>query len=271
MVLHGGVLIEFAEAGEPFAQLGERRGHLLVALHRGGHLERPAPLRQLLPLGGPLGLPLERANLPTHLAEHVGDAKEVLTGLLEPALRGLALILVAGDAGGLLDDEAALLRPGRDDEADAALLDDGVGLARADAGAEEELLHVAEPDLAAVEFVFAFAVAVEAAGDLDFCMVAEGCGDIAAVVLHRERDLRHAHRTVGLGAGEDELVHALAAQVFGRLRADAPLDGVDDVALSTAVGPHDGCDAVADLKPRLGTEGLEAHEFDAEEFHRPVR
>ena len=271
MVLHGGVFIELTEAREPLAQLGERCGDLLVALHRGGHLERPAPLRQLLPLGGPLGLPLERADLPAHLAEHVGDAEQVLAGLLEPALRCLALVLVAGDAGGLLDDEAALLRPGRDDEPDAALLNDGVGLARADAGAEEELLHVAEADLAAVEFVFAVAVAVEATGDLDLGMVAEGCGHIAAVVLHRERDLRHAHGAMVLGAREDQLVHALAAQVFGGLRTDAPLDGIDDVALPAAIGPHDGRDAVADLKPRLGTEGLEAHEFDAEKFHRPVR
>ena len=91
-------------------------------------------------------------------------------GLLLPAL-------VLGDAGGLLDEHAAVLGARRDDEADLALLDDRVGLG-ADAGAEEEVGDVLQADLRLVDQVLARAVAVEAARDGDLGVVA---------VLERER------------------------------------------------------------------------------------
>ena len=80
----------------------------------------------------------ERVEPLLQLAGDVGDAQEVGLGGLHLALGGLAAGLVLGDAGGLLDEAAAVLRLAGDDEAHPALLDDGVGLG-AHAGAEEQL------------------------------------------------------------------------------------------------------------------------------------
>ena len=66
------------------------------------------------------------------------------------------------DAGGLLDQAAAVLRLGREDLVDAALLDDRVR-AHAEAGAEQLVLDVPQPDLLVVQEVLALAVAVDAA------------------------------------------------------------------------------------------------------------
>ena len=79
------------------------------------------------------------------------------------ALLGLEL----GDAGGLFDDGAAVGGLGAEHLADAALLDDGVGV-RAQADAHEEVLNVAQARGAAVDEVFALAGAIQAAADDHF-------------------------------------------------------------------------------------------------------
>jgi len=62
--------------------------------------------------------------------------------------------------------------------ADALLADDGVGLG-AEAGAHEDVLNVAEAAELAVEQIFAFAGAEEAAGDDDFAFLGRA-GEFAA-------------------------------------------------------------------------------------------
>ena len=49
-------------------------------------------------------------------------------------------------------------------------------------------------------------------------------------VVERQRDLGHRRRAARLGAGEDHVLHRLAAQVLRALLAHAPPDRVDDVA-----------------------------------------
>src|SRR5439155_7390934 len=71
------------------------------------------------------------------------------------------------DARGFFDDGAALHRLGGEDQPDASLFDDGVGV-RAQSNAHEHFLDVAEPSHAAVDQVFALAGAIESPADDDF-------------------------------------------------------------------------------------------------------
>ena len=95
-------------------------------------------------------------------------------------------VLNFGDAGGLFDDGAAVGRLAAEDLADASLLDDGVGLGP-EAGAHEDVLNVAQAAELAVEQIFAFAGAEQAARDCDFSGL-EGALELAAADL--EHDLR---------------------------------------------------------------------------------
>ena len=70
---------------------------------------------------GGVGLALERAELAAHLAEEVAEPGEVALGGGEPALGLLLALAVLQDAGGLLDDEAAVLGPGVEHRVDLAL------------------------------------------------------------------------------------------------------------------------------------------------------
>jgi hypothetical protein len=143
------------------------------------------------------GLPLERIHLPGDLFQNVEDARQVLLGAFQLGFRQPLAGLVLGDAGGLFDDGAAVLRLGAEDLADAALLDDGVAL-RAQAGAHEDILDVAQAGGVAVDQVFALAGAVEAAGDGDLAVLAlvGGDGDRGADARARFRQWRRRHRAL---------------------------------------------------------------------------
>ena len=89
-----------------------------------------------------LGLLLEPLDLAVEFAQDVFDPRQVVARVRQPVLGLAAALLVLGDAGGLFEEQAQLLGPRLDDARDHALADDGVG-ARAEAGAEEHVLHVA--------------------------------------------------------------------------------------------------------------------------------
>ena len=101
-------------------------------------------------------LALEGIHLAGDFFQDVVDARQVLLGAFELGFGQAFARLEPGDAGGLLDHRAAVLRLGAENLADAALLDDGVAL-RAEAGAHENVLDVAQAGGAAVDEVFAFA------------------------------------------------------------------------------------------------------------------
>ena len=197
-------------------------------------------------------LPLERIHLAGDFLQDVVDARQILLGAFQlgfgQALAGLEL----GDAGGLFDDRAAVLRLGAENLADAALLDDGVAF-RPEAGAHEEVLDIAQAGGAAVDQVFAFARAVQAAGDGDFrvlrrmsvfhgLQLVRGVLVVDVGVHQRHGDVGHAERLAVARAGENHVFHAGAAQALGGLLAQHPTDGIADVGLAAAVGPDDGGD-----------------------------
>ena len=180
-------------------------------------------------------------------------------------------------------DGAAVLRLRRKNLPDAPLLDDGVAF-RTEAAAHEDVLDVAQARLAAINEVFAFAGAEEAAGDGDFAGLRAGVVDGVDLVglggfdvhdfgsgigggrgVRRESgrlgggeqgrflgegvdehhgDRGHTDGFARFGAGEDDVFHAGAAQAAGGLLAEDPADGIAEIGFTTAIGADDGGDAV---------------------------
>ena len=112
------------------------------------------------------GLALQRIHLPRDFLEDVIDAGQVLLGVFEARFGQPLLGLELGDAGSFFDDGAAVGGTAAQDLPDASLLDQGVGL-RPQTGAHEEFLNIAQAAELAVQQVFAFAGAEQAAGDHD--------------------------------------------------------------------------------------------------------
>src|SRR6476620_560012 len=58
-------------------------------------------------------------------------------------------------------------------------------------------------------------------------------------------DFSHAARRPISRALEDDILHFAATEVFYTLLPEHPGNGISDIALAAAVGPHDGCYAVS--------------------------
>ena len=116
------------------------------------------------------GLPGQGAELATQLLGEVGDAGEVSGHGLELAKGALLALAVLEDAGGLLDEAAAVLRRGAQDRVELPLPDDDVHLAP-QARVTEELLDVEEAAGTAVDAVLRPATAEQGARDGDLGVV----------------------------------------------------------------------------------------------------
>ena len=213
---------------------------------------------------GRLGLALERAQARARLALDVERAVEVLLGALELQLRAAAALAVLAEAGRLLDQQAPVARLGGHDRLDAALRDDRVRLL-AETGVREQLEHVDEPAVGAVEAVLALAGAVVAAQDRE---LAGAVGDRRVAVVEHQLDLGLRARLDAAPAGEDHVLHRLPAHGQRRLLAERPQHRVGDVGLAGAVRADDHADALAELQPRAVREGLEALDRDRLQMHR---
>ena len=200
------------------------------------------------------GLALERAQLAADLAQEVLDAQQVRLGGVEPALGLLLALAELQDAGGLLDDRAALLGSGVEHRVDLALADDHVLLA-ADAGVGEQLLHVEQAARHAVDGVLAVAGAEQRAGDGD---LGELDAEHAGGVVDGDADLGPPQRRALGGAGEDHVVHLLVRTALGawapstHAMASTTLDLPDPLGPTTTVTPGSSSSVVLsanDLKP----------------------
>ena len=116
---------------------------------------------------GLFGLAFERFQLARQLIVEVADAREVFLGRGEAALRLLLANAEFGDAGGLLENFAAVLAFEGEDLVNAALPDARIAVA-AEAGVHEQLTDVLEAAVLFAEVVFALARAVVAARHHDF-------------------------------------------------------------------------------------------------------
>ena len=191
---------------------------------------------------GLAGLPLERTDLAFDLLDQVLDAQEVLVGVLKLAEGFLLLGLELGDAGGFLEDEAAIVGLHREDLGDVALGHDRIARL-AHAGAGEELLDVAEAAGGLVQEILGPTVAIDTAGDRHLVVADLDAGRLQVLlvdVADRERNLGQAERLAGVGAVEDDVGHFTTAQGLGGLLAEDPADRVGHVRLAAAVGPDNG-------------------------------
>ncbi len=89
------------------------------------------------------GLALERVELAGDFFENVEHARQILPRAFEFRFGQTLARFELADAGGFLDDGAAILRARAKNLTDAALLDDGIAL-RAQAGAHEDVLDIAQ-------------------------------------------------------------------------------------------------------------------------------
>ena len=153
--------------------------------------------------------------------------------------------LELADAGRFFEDQPAVARRRLQQRIDLALLDDAVGLGR-DAGAGQQVADVAQPAGLAVDQIFAFAAAIDAAGDVHFAGVDRPAGASA---------LSNVSVTSAVPSGprvaqplKMTSVISLPRSALGALRAEHPLDGVDDVRFARAVGPDDDADAARETR-----------------------
>ncbi len=168
-------------------------------------------------------------------AQDVFHAREVFAGVVQAVFGFAAAFLVFGDAGGFFQEDAQLFRARLDDARDHALADDGVG-ARAQAGAEENILDVAAAHRLVIDVVSRGAVARQGALDGDFGELAPLAGSLAVGIVEHQFHRGAAGRLAMRGTVEDHVLHRFAAQ-FGRLGlAQHPARGIDDVGFAAAVG-----------------------------------
>ncbi len=264
-------------------------GEVAVAPREQHLLPAPHLVAQPLVAAGLAGLALERAALLLDFEDDVVEARQVLLCRVELEFGGAAAGLVLGDAGRFFDELTAVGRPRAQDHPDLALLDDRVGLG-AEPGVHQELVHVAQAALRAVDEVLALARAVQAARDLDVAhglhrvgeqdlggglavtvqrrLVAVGrCGRRHRHTAQSQPHLSSARGLPGVAAAEDDVFHLVAAEALGALLAEHPRQRVGDVALPTAVRPDDGRDATVEGQLRPIGEGFEPGNLKAIETH----
>ena len=238
---------------EPRAFSGERR----VVRRDEGACERLLLAVQDLVLLRLLRLALERAELAPDLVHDVADPKEVLPCRVELALGLAALLLVAGDARRLLDEDPPLVRLRRQHVVELLLVHDRIGPG-AGARPGQEVEDVAEAAGVAVEEVLALRGAVEPPAHRD---LAPGHGQ-GAVVRKRQLDLREPDRLARGRPMKDQVLHAGAAQGLGTLLAERPANGLGDIALAAAVRANDPGDAGQNSDSRLLGKRLEPVQDD---------
>ncbi len=170
----------------------------------------------------------------------------------------------AGDAGGFLQQRAALIRPRIHQRADSALADHRRG---AGAGGEvrEQRLHIARPGFLAVHPVGAARSAFDFAGNFEVGRLVEGRRGEARRFLQREGHLRQIARGAPGRAGENHILHLGAAHVAGIGLAHCPAQRLDDIGFAAPVRPDHAGQAWQDLDRGGIREAFEAGNAQAGE------
>ena len=183
---------------------------------------------------GYIALFFEGREMAFQLIQHVQHAHKVFIRTLQTAFGFLLAGAEAADTGGFFKDHAAVLAALAQNFVNSALADDGIAFL-AHAGVAEQVDDIAQTAARAVHQVFAFAAAVDAAGDADLVIRHV---QLVVGVVKGERYFAVIERLALFGAVEDDVGHALTAQHLGALFAQHPAHGVADVALAAAVGAN---------------------------------
>ena len=246
------------EIGQPSLDGADERVGRAQVGGGGRHAQQPQPIGHLPPPPGAGGLVFHGFQPCGDFTHDVGEPLTVLLGTLQPPERLGATNTESCDAGGLLEDGAAIPARGDEQRVDAALLDHAVGLRRRTRSGEQ-LADVAEARDGTVDEVFAFAAAVHPPGDLHVVGVER---QLAGRIVEHERRLGGVERLARDRSGENHVGHVAAAQAADRLLAQHPLEGVDDVGFARTVRPDDDRDALGKLEAGPVGEALEAEQFE---------
>ena len=172
----------------------------------------------------------------------------------------------AGDAGGVFQHAAPLLRLGLDDLADLALVDEG-RRTRAGGGVGEQDLHVAGAHVAAVDAVDRAGFALDAAGDFKQLAVVDGGRCRAIGIVDRHHDFGVVARRTVAGTGEDHRIHVGGAQRLVRRLAHRPAQRFDEIGFAAAIRSDDAGQARLDHEIGGFNERLETVQAEARELH----
>ena len=112
--------------------------------------------------------------------------------------------------------------------------------------------------------VLVFPGTVGPALDGDFVVV---YGETLVLIVDGDDGLGHAQTGALCTPREDHVFRAFAAQCGIALLAQHPLNGIGDVALSTAVRPYDSSDVRVEDELRVGSERFVPFYFQAFEAH----
>ena len=184
-----------ARVAQTPARRFDRLGELPVLAREERLFPPPELVAQLLIPPRPARLPLQRAALFLDLEHDVIDARQVQLRRFELQLRRPAAGLVVGDAGGFLDQLAAVGRTRAQNEPDLALLDDRVRLG-AQARIHQQIVDVAQTAHLTVDQVFAVARAIQPPRDFD--LARDRLDDFLGAQLRRRELHRQAGRTIGV-------------------------------------------------------------------------
>ena len=87
-------------------------------------------------------------------------------------------------------------------------------------------------------------------------------------IVQREDNLRPIARGPHGGAGENDRIHAVAAQRLGGCRAHDPAQGFEQIRFATAIWADNACQPIADLKVRRLYKRFKPDQADISKFHK---
>src|SRR5262245_9361001 len=249
----GLLLLDMGASRDPMEVMLERlccadlAGDLAIAL-------RPACLTpKLLQLRG-------------ELTNKVRQAREICLRRLQSELGLMAAAVQTGNASGIFEHTAALLRRGIDDLADAALAHQR-RRARAGRGILEQEAHFAGASVLPIHPIGRTRLALDAARHFELVAIVELGRRSAGAVVDEQRDLGGVARRTILRACEDHILHGRTAHAFVGHVAHGPAQRLKQVRLAAAVGSDHAGQAGFDQELGWLDKGFEAEKAEASDFH----
>ena len=126
-------------------------------------------------------------------------------------------------------------------------------------------MDILQPAGRAVDQILRLAVAEHTPGDADLVPFDP---QLLLALRERHRNLRHVVRLAGVGAVEDHVRHLASAQSLGRLLAENPSDGIEDVRFPAAVRADDGGHTPMEAQDGLWGKRLETNQFNGLQIHK---
>ena len=182
------------------------------------------------------GLALQRLQLRGELADHIAEALKIRLGGLEAKLSLVAPTVQAGNAGGIFQHAAALLRSGIDDLPDAALAHQR-RRARTGRCVLEQEANIAGARILAVDPVGRAGFALDAPGHLKVIGVVELGRRRAGAIVDEQRHLGSVAGRPELRSGEDHILHGRAAHALIGGLAHRPAQRLEQIRLAAAIRP----------------------------------